>query len=251
MIESVSFSGYRVERTLGRGGMGVVYEAIQTSLDRRVALKVLRPELAEDPAFAERLRREGRIQASLEHPHVLDVYEVGESPHGLFISMRLVQGATLVELMRSGDLDGQKTLSLFEQVAAALDAAHAADLVHRDVKPQNVLVENDHAFLADFGLTRSSSDATTASSRSMLGTVAYVAPEIVRGDEPTPASDRYAFAATLFHCLAGERRVPEGIRRGRAVRPHERAAAQHQRAPGGAPAGARPALRAGLGERAR
>ena len=88
----MTLGGYRVERLLGRGGMGVVYEAVQVSLDRRVALKVLRPELAEDAAFVDRIRREGRVQASLEHPHVLDVYEVGESPHGLFLAMRLVRG---------------------------------------------------------------------------------------------------------------------------------------------------------------
>jgi serine/threonine kinase PknH len=210
MIESGNFEGYRVERMLGRGGMGVVYEAIQTSLERRVALKVLRPELAEDPAFAERLRREGRIQASLEHPHVLDVYEVGDSQDGLFISMRLVQGVTLADLLRTGQLDGQRALSLLEQIGDALDAAHAAGLVHRDVKPQNVLVEDDYAFLADFGLTRAGTDATTATSRLMLGTVAYVAPEVVSGDEPSPESDRYSFAATLFHCLAGDFVYPRG-----------------------------------------
>ncbi len=210
MIESESFEGYRVERTLGRGGMGVVYEAVQTSLERRVALKVLRPELAGDPAFAERLRREGRMQASLEHPHVLDVFEVGDSESGLFISMRLVQGATLAELLRDGRLDGQRTLSLLEQVGDALDAAHAAGLVHRDVKPQNVLVENDYAFLADFGLTRAGTEAMTAASQLMVGTVAYLAPEVVRGEDPTPASDRYAFAASLFHCLAGDFVFPRG-----------------------------------------
>src|SRR5688500_12602705 len=100
----VSFEGYRVEESIGRGGMGVVYEAEQISLGRRVALKVLRPELADDPAFVERFRREGRLQASLEHPHVLDVYEVGESPHGLFLSMRLIRGPTLADLLRSGGL---------------------------------------------------------------------------------------------------------------------------------------------------
>jgi predicted Ser/Thr protein kinase len=208
--QGASFDGYRVERVLGRGGMGVVYEAVQSSLERRVALKILRPDLAHDPAFAERFRREARLQASLEHPHVVEVYEVGESPHGLFLAMRLISGPTLAELLREGGLDASRALDLLAQAADALDAAHTAGLVHRDVKPQNVLVgEGDHAFLADFGLSRPGTDTITAS-RPTLGTVAYLAPEVVRGESPTPASDRYAFAATLFHCLAGDVVFPRG-----------------------------------------
>jgi hypothetical protein len=191
--------------------MGVVYEAVQTSLDRRVALKVLRPELADDPEFSDRFRREGRLQASLEHPHVLDVYEVGESEHGLFMSMRLVSGQTLLDLLRDGELGAERSLRLLDQVTDALDAAHEAALIHRDVKPQNVLVdEDDHAYLADFGLTRGGTETTIATSGPMLGSVAYVAPEIVRGEEPTPASDRYSFAATIFHCLTGDVVYPLG-----------------------------------------
>lgn len=212
MIEAgTNVGGYRVERLIGRGGMGVVYEAVQTSLDRRIALKVLRPELAEDPKFVERFWREGRLQASLEHPHVLDVYEVGDSEHGLFLSMRLVGGQTLLDLLRDGELSAERSLKLLDQVTGALDFAHEADLVHRDIKPQNILIgDGDHAFLADFGLTRGSTDTTVASTGPMLGSVAYVAPEIVRGEEPTPASDRYSFAATVFHCLTGDVLFPLG-----------------------------------------
>jgi tRNA A-37 threonylcarbamoyl transferase component Bud32 len=212
MIEAgQSVGAYRVERMIGRGGMGVVYEAVQTSVKRRVALKVLRPELADDPEFAERFRREARLQASLEHPHVLEVYDVGESDEGLFLAMRLVSGGTLLDLLRGGELDAERSLNLLDQVTGALDAAHEARLVHRDVKPQNVLVgEGDHAFLADFGLTSAGSDTTIASSRPILGSIAYVAPEVVRGDEPTPASDRYSVAASLFHCLTGEVVFPRG-----------------------------------------
>jgi serine/threonine-protein kinase len=212
MIEAgASVAGYRVERMIGRGGMGVVYEAVQTSLQRRVALKVLRPELAQDEGFVERFRREGQLQASLEHPHVLDVYEVGESAEGLFLAMRLVTGQTLLDLLRDGELGADRTLKLLDHVTGALDAAHEADLVHRDVKPQNVLVdEGDQAYLADFGLTRASAETTAATSRPMLGSVAYVAPEVVHGEEPTPASDRYSFAATVFHCLTGDVVFPRG-----------------------------------------
>ena len=206
-----SFGGYTIERLLGSGGMGVVYEAVQVSLDRRVALKILKPDLAGDPAFVDRFRREGRMQAVIEHPHVLDVYEVGESEeHGLFLAMRLVDGPALSELLRAGELDAARTVSLLEQVGDALDAAHAVGLVHRDVKPQNVLVgDGDEAFLADFGLSRIGTDPLTRS-RPTVGTVAYVAPEVIAGEAPGPASDRYAFAATLFHCLSGDVVFPRG-----------------------------------------
>lgn len=212
MIErGAEFDGYRVERLLGRGGMGVVYEATQVSLDRRVALKVLRPDLVGDPAFVDRFRREGRLQAAIEHPHVLDVYEVGGAdPHGLFLAMRLIDGPTLAELLKRGELSAERALRLLEQVGDALDAAHAVGLVHRDVKPQNVLVgADDQAFLADFGLSRAGDDGIT-SSRPTMGTIAYVAPEVIAGDDPTPASDRYAFAASLFHCLTGDVVFPRG-----------------------------------------
>ncbi len=212
MIEAgQTVDGYRVERMIGRGGMGVVYEAVQTSVNRRVALKVLRPELADDPAFVERFRREARLQASLEHPNVLEVYEVGESAERLFLAMRLVSGGTLLDLLRDGELGADRTLNLLDQVANALDVAHDATLIHRDVKPQNVLIdEGDRAFLADFGLTRAGSDTTIASTSPMLGSVAYVAPEVVRGEDPTPASDRYSIGATLFHCLTGDVVFPRG-----------------------------------------
>ena len=208
---TVEFEGYTLERELGRGGMGVVFEAVQISLQRRVALKALRPELASDPEFVERFRREGRLQASIEHPHVLDVYEVGGSPpDGLFLAMRLVRGPTLADLLRSGELDAERALHLLGQVAGALDTAHGAGLLHRDVKPQNILVdEGDHAFLADFGISRAGTEAVTAS-RPMIGTMAYVAPEVVHGEAPGFASDRYAFAATLFHCLTGDAVFPRG-----------------------------------------
>jgi serine/threonine-protein kinase len=206
MIEAgTSVDGYRVERMIGRGGMGVVYEAVQLSMRRRVALKLLRPELADDPAFVERFRREAQLQASLEHPNVLEVYDVGEADDGLYLAMRLVSGRTLMDVLRDGHLDADRALRLLDQVTGALDSAHEAALIHRDVKPQNVLVdEGDRAFLADFGLTRAGTQTTVASSSPMLGSVAYVAPEIVRGEEPTPASDRYSVAATVFHCITGD-----------------------------------------------
>jgi serine/threonine-protein kinase len=194
---------YRVEGFLGRGGMATVYAARHVELNRPVAVKLLSPELAADPDFVERFRREGRLQASLEHPHIVPVHEAGESAHGLYLAMRLVEGPTLAALLAERALDGRRALALMAQVADALDAAHAAGLVHRDVKPHNILVSGDDAYLGDFGLTRAESAGAVTATGKLLGTVAYLAPEVIRGAPAEPASDRYAFAATLFECLTG------------------------------------------------
>ena len=153
---------YRLERLLGRGGMAVVYEAThESTAGRTVALKLVSPDVS-DPDFVERFRDEGRMQAALDHPHIVTVYEAGSSQYGPYLAMRLVRGSTLADLIDRGALTSARTLQLLEQVADALDAAHDAGLVHRDVKPRNVLVEDeDRAYLADFGLTRHS-DATAA-----------------------------------------------------------------------------------------
>jgi len=204
-LEAVTVVGsYRVDGILGRGGMAVVYSARHVELGREVALKVLAAELGSDPEFVARFRREGRLQASLEHPHVVTVYEAGESEHGLYLAMRLVRGSTLAELMRERALDASRALGLLRQVGDALDAAHAAGLVHRDVKPQNVLVgDADDAYLGDFGLTRAGGTAGITATGRLVGTISYLAPEVIRGDEAVPASDRYAFAAMVFECLTG------------------------------------------------
>ncbi len=193
---------YRIGRLLGRGGMAVVYEATQESVGRVVALKLVSPDLA-DPEFLERFRHEGRMQAALDHPHVVTVYESGTSAHGPYLAMRLVQGTTLAGLIDDGVLTSERTLDLMEQVASALDAAHAAGLVHRDVKPRNVLVEGDQAYLADFGLTRRGDGGGATATGHFMGTIAYAAPEVVSGGTPGPAADRYALAAVLFECLTG------------------------------------------------
>jgi serine/threonine-protein kinase len=195
---------YRVERVLGRGGMGTVYAARHVQHGRQVALKLIAAELSHDPDFVARFRREGRMQASLEHPHVVTVFEAGESEHGLYLAMRLVPGPTLASLVADRSLDAPRALALLRQVADGLDAAHAAGLVHRDVKPQNVLVgEADDAYLGDFGLTRLGGAATASITDALVGTVSYLAPEVIRGDEAGPASDRYAFGAMVFECLTG------------------------------------------------
>ena len=155
MRRGLQIKGYRIERLLGRGGMGEVYEATQLRLSRRVAFKVVYSELSHDEAFVERFEREGRLQAALDHPHVVTVYEAGELDNGLFLAMRLVDSPNLKELISKRGLEGARALRLLRPVAAALDAAHAVGVVHRDVKPQNILIAaGDYPYLADFGLVR-------------------------------------------------------------------------------------------------
>jgi hypothetical protein len=193
---------YRIEGLLGRGGMAAVYSARHVEGGRQVALKLLADEPTAE--FAARFRREGRLQATLEHPHVVTVFEAGESEHGLYLALQLVPGTTLATLMHERAIDSRRAVRLLRQVADALDAAHARGLVHRDVKPQNVLVgESDEAYLGDFGLTTlGGADGVTATGK-LVGTISYLAPEVIRGAEASPASDRYAFAATAFECLTG------------------------------------------------
>jgi predicted Ser/Thr protein kinase len=198
-------AGYRVEGVIARGGMGVVYRATQLSLGRTVALKVLAQHLSADAEFRERFRREAALQARLEHPHIVTVYEAGESEEGLFLALKLVEGTDLRRLIESQELSPERALRVLEQIASALDAAHQAGLVHRDVKPQNVLVDGrDHAYLADFGLTRSSDAGGLTRTGTYLGSLDYVSPEQVRGEQVTGASDRYALAGVLYECLVGE-----------------------------------------------
>ena len=133
-------SGYRVDGILGEGGMGIVYRATQLSLSRTVALKILATELSQDKAFRERFRREGLLQAAIDHEHIVTVYEAGETEHGLFLAMRLIRGPTLKDMILSGELDPARTLRILAQVADALDTAHDVGLTHRDIKPQNILI---------------------------------------------------------------------------------------------------------------
>jgi len=190
--------------------MGVVYRATQLALRRPVALKVIAGELAGDERFRERFRREGLAQAALDHPNIVTVYEAGETDGALFIAMRLVPGPSLRDLVRSGQLDDARTLSLLAQVASALDTAHEAGLIHRDVKPANVLVgPRDHAYLADFGLIKGVDAGTLTQTQAMMGTLAYVAPEQIRGDAVGSYTDGYALASMLVECLTGQPPFPK------------------------------------------
>ncbi|MEA2266657.1 MAG: hypothetical protein QOE27_2240, partial [Solirubrobacteraceae bacterium] len=198
--------GYRVDGLLGEGGMGAVYRATQLSLDRVVALKVLTGELSDDPGFRERFRREGQRQAAIDHPHIVSVYEAGETDEGLFLAMRLIEGPTLKALLLAGEIDHQRCLKVLTQVADALDAAHAVGLIHRDVKPQNILIgARDHAYLADFGLTKGSDDdALLTEPGHFVGTIDYISPEQARGEAASARSDVYSLTCVLHECLTGE-----------------------------------------------
>jgi serine/threonine protein kinase len=182
-----SFGPYRLESILGRGGMSVVYLAEDTRLGRRVAIKLLSSELAEDEAFRTRFVRESQLAAGLEHPNIVPVYEAGETDAQLYIAMRYVRGTDLRSLIvREAPLDPDRTISLLRPVASALDVAHRRGLVHRDVKPANILIASDegqeHVYLSDFGLTKhTASHSGLTKTGQFMGTVDYVAPEQIQG----------------------------------------------------------------------
>ncbi|MGA9161129.1 MAG: protein kinase, partial [Actinomycetota bacterium] len=205
-------AGYRIVGTLGRGGMSVVYLAEHDWLQRKVALKVLAPQLAEDERFRERFVRESRLAASLDHPNVIPIYEAGASGGDLFIAMRYVEGTDLRTLLHEGGaLEPARALAIVRQVAAALDAAHEQGLVHRDVKPGNVLLARqrgseagEHVYLSDFGLTkRSASDSGITGTGQFVGTLDYAAPEQFKGGTPDARTDVYSLGCVLFECLTG------------------------------------------------
>src|SRR3954447_11319695 len=184
--------------------MGVVYEATQLSLNRTVALKLLAGQLGDDPAFRERFRREGLLQAQIDHPNIVTVYEAGDTDAGLFLAMRLVRGPNLKDMIISRELDAGRSLRILTPVADALDAAHAEGLIHRDIKPQNILVSGrDHAYLADFGLTKAPGEKSLTKTGQFVGTLDYISPEQIRGKPASKQSDIYALAAVLYECLSG------------------------------------------------
>jgi CHASE2 domain-containing sensor protein len=202
-------AGYRIEEAIGRGGMGVVYRASQLALERRVALKLIASGRAEDPVFRARFELESRVAAAIEHPNVIPVYEAGDDDGLLFISMRLVDGIDLAQLLeRAGALEPARTARLIWQLAGALDAAHARGLVHRDVKPANVLLtleEPEHLYLTDFGVAKhvGAGEGVTQTGH-WVGTLDYLAPEQIRGEDVGASADIYALAGVLHHCLTGQ-----------------------------------------------
>ena len=204
-------AGFRIDSLIAEGATGIVYLAEDTRRGGRVALKVLGRDLAEDDRFRRRFLRESKLAATLDHPNVVPIVEGGEDDGALYLAMELVEGVDLREMLRrEGRLDPEGTLNLLGQVADALDAAHAAGLVHRDVKPANILVrdepEGEHAYVCDFGLARHVSSASSLTSdRGLVGTIDYIPPEQIEGGDIDGRTDVYSLGCVLFECLAGSR----------------------------------------------
>ncbi|HEY7324520.1 MAG TPA: serine/threonine-protein kinase, partial [Streptosporangiaceae bacterium] len=206
-------AGYRIEERIGAGGMAVVFRAHDLRLDRRVALKLLAPELALDSGFRQRFVRESRAAAAVDDPHIIPVFDAGEADGVLFIAMRYVRGGDVRSLIdRSGPLPPGRAADMISQVASALDAAHRRGLVHRDVKPANMLLESrpasdlpDHVYLSDFGLTKASLGTSLAltATGDFMGTLEYVAPEQIEGRVLDGRCDEYSLACAAFEMLCG------------------------------------------------
>jgi len=215
------FAGYRIERRLGRGGMGILYLAVEPGLDRRVALKLIAPEAAAEEVFARRFAEESRIAASIEHPNVVPIYAAGEERGVPYIAMRYVSGSDLSRrIADDGRLEPRRAAALIAQVAEGLDAIHAAGLVHRDVKPANVLLSgeqgSEHAYLTDFGVARNlATESGLTQTGRFVGTLDYVAPEQIAGGTADARVDVYALGCLLFKLLTGEVPFP---REGEAAR---------------------------------
>jgi serine/threonine protein kinase len=218
LVSGSAFGDYRIERALGRGGMGIVYLATELRLERPVALKVIRSELADEESFRARFRSESRTAASVEHPRVITVFGAGESDGLLYVAMRYVPGTDLGRLLAAhGALEPADAADLIAQVADGLDAVHAAGLVHRDVKPANVIVgdrqpgdQHPSAYLTDFGLAKAVASTTGLTlTGELIGTVDYMAPEQIEARRVDARTDVYALGCVLFHAVTGDVPFPQ------------------------------------------
>src|SRR3954454_11034943 len=200
-----TFAGYQIEDVAGSGGMGIVYKATQIALGRRVALKLIAADVARDASFRERFKREWLTAASIDHPNVIPLYEAGEADEHLFIAMRYVEGLDLAALIsREPSFDPARAVNIVAQIASALDAAHKKGLVHRDVKPANILIagQDDHVYLTDFGLTKSASSQSALTKTGMfVGPLDYTSPEQIRGEAADARTDVYSLGCVLYQAL--------------------------------------------------
>jgi tRNA A-37 threonylcarbamoyl transferase component Bud32 len=204
------FAGYRLDALLGHGGMSIVYRAEHITLGRKVALKLLSPQLDEDDSFRERFTRESRLAASLDHPNIIPIYEAAESDGTFYIAMRYVDGSDLRAIVKQGPIAPDRLAPIIDQTANALAAAHAHGLVHRDVKPANVLIdpgdargEPDHVYLSDFGVAKQTAAPGVTKTGMFVGTAEYSAPEQIEGKELDARADVYSLGCMVYECLTG------------------------------------------------
>ena len=208
-MDGTPFGRYQLVELMGRGGMGEVWRAYDPDMERVVALKVLPKTYASDKVFRERFRREAQAAAGLDEPHVVPIHEFGEVDGRLYVTMRLIKGRDLDTLLEDGPLEPARAVGIIEQVALALDAAHRIGLVHRDVKPSNILVaENDFAYLIDFGIARAAQHTRLTGTGVQVGTLAYMAPERFTPGPVDARADVYALACVLYQSLTNRQPFP-------------------------------------------
>jgi serine/threonine protein kinase len=200
-----AFGEYVIDRQLGEGGMGIVFRAIRDD-GSVVALKVIKPGLVRDERTARRFAREARALGEVEHPHLIPVHDAGDIDGIGYLAMRYVAGKSLDDrIQATGPLPVKETLQITSEIASALDALHAAGLVHRDIKPSNILLDEERgALLTDFGLAKRRDYSMLTAPGQMLGTLDYIAPEMLRGEEPGASADLYALGCVVFECLDGQ-----------------------------------------------
>ena len=208
-MQETSFGRYQLRGMLGQGGMGNVYQAYDTATQRSVAIKVLPEHAAQDPEFRTRFEREARCAARIGEPHIVPIFDFGEIDGRLFLAMQLIQGTDVGSLLaQAGPIDPTSAVAIIEQIAAALDAAHADNLLHRDVTPSNILLtDHQYAYLIDFGIARAVGDTSLTATGATIGTFAYMAPERFKG-EGDARVDVYALACVLHECLTATRPFP-------------------------------------------